>query len=202
MSPDVHPGVAAGEGEVVEGLRVAAAVLVGQQHAVIPQDEIVQEAVEVDHGHVAEGVIAALSRAAGEGLVVIAPLVGHEIQDAAGRGGPLALQLAGVRHLVLILRHGRGGGLPAAAARRQGQQQRQHSRQPKRFSHETASSVRQRVHELAPDRVPVPDVGHILAILVEGHLQVAVAVAVQIAVVRSMVAAGGRVEGHGNCTVV
>ena len=114
--PDVHPGVAAGEGEVVEGLRVAAAVLVGQQHAVIPQDEIVQEAVEVDHGHVAEGVIAALSRAAGEGLVVIAPLVGHEIQDAAGRGGPLALQLAGVRHLVLILRHGRGGGLPTCTA--------------------------------------------------------------------------------------
>lgn len=57
---------------------VAAAVLVGQQHAVIPQDEIVQEAVEVDHGHVAEGVIAALSRAAGEGLVVIAPLVGPQ----------------------------------------------------------------------------------------------------------------------------
>ena len=106
--PVSSPGVAAGEGEVVEGLRVAAAVLVGQQHAVIPQDEIVQEAVEVDHGHVAEGVIAALSRAAGEGLVVIAPLVCHEIQDAARRGGPLALQLAGVRHLVLILRHGRG----------------------------------------------------------------------------------------------
>ena len=58
---------------MVDALRVAAAaVLIGQQHPVVPENKIVQEAVKVDGRHIGSGVIGTLPRAAGEGLVGIA----------------------------------------------------------------------------------------------------------------------------------
>ena len=57
------------------------------------------------------------------------------------------------------------------------------------------SLLRQRVHKLAVDRVPVPHIRLVLAVYVEGHLHVAVAVAVQVGEIRVLIAAGGSVDG-------
>ena len=57
---------------MVDALRASpAAVLIGQQHPVVPENKIVQEAVKVDSRHIGSGVIGTLPRAAGEGLVGI-----------------------------------------------------------------------------------------------------------------------------------
>ena len=117
---------------MVDALRVSpAAVLIGQQHPVVPENKIVQEAVKVDGRHIGSGVIGALPRATGEGLVGIAALVCRKGQDIPRGGRPLALQLCGIRHRMLPLRLLVGGRrICAAAARRQGQHQRQHDCQP------------------------------------------------------------------------